>query len=65
MIATDAGTTKAEKCGLSTVKPSTADKTVMAGVSMPSPKNSARPTIAPMPMLVFILRDRPGERCAM
>ena len=58
------GTTRGAKAWLSTFRPSTADSTVMAGVSMPSPKNSARPTMAPMPMVALILRVMPGERCA-
>ena len=63
-IATTSGTTSGAKRGVSTVRPSTADKTVMAGVSMPSPKNSANPIMAPMPMVAFTLRVRPWLRCA-
>ena len=63
-IATTNGTTIGAKRGVSTVRPSTADKTVMAGVSMPSPKKSAKPIMAPMPMVAFTLRVRPWLRCA-
>ena len=63
-MASDSGTTSGAKCGASTVTPSTADSTVTAGVSMPSPKNSARPTVAPMPMVALMRRVMPGDRCA-
>ena len=36
----------------------------MAGVSMPSPKNSARPSIAAVPIANLVRRPSPGERWA-
>ena len=63
-MTSDSGTTRLAKCGFSTFRPSTAAITVTAGVSMPSPKNSASPTMAPMPMVALTLRVMLGERCA-
>ena len=49
---------------VSTPRPSTALSTDIAGVSMPSPKNSARPRSAATPMTFFTERFSFGERCA-
>ena len=44
------GTTKGSKAGVTTFRPSTADRTEMAGVMMASPKNRAAPHM-PMPRI--------------
>ena len=42
----DSGITSGSKAGLAALRPSTAESTEIAGVSMPSPKNSASPMMA-------------------
>ena len=44
-IATDSGTTRCARAGVATCTPWTDPSTEMAGVMMPSPKNSAAPKI--------------------
>ena len=58
------GSTSAPKAGSSSSRPSTALNTEIAGVSMPSPKNSASPRTAAKVMMPFVVRDRPDARCA-
>ncbi len=44
-MARESGTTRCERLGLTTFRPPTAEVTEMAGVIIPSPKNSAAPKI--------------------
>ena len=58
------GSTSGANSGSSSLMPSTAERTEIAGVSMPSPKKSASPSTPATPMMVFMRRDRPAHRCA-
>ncbi len=58
------GSTRGPKRGSSTFKPSTAESTETAGVSMPSPKKRARPITANTEIADLSPRGNRGERCA-